>query len=92
MEWTPEQASVLRQTEGIESVVQAVARVQDAIQVRFIKDATSFPCLLLLADLSPSQIERAARVTVILLSHRFYMLCQRAVARALAEVDSLARH
>ena len=39
MEWTPEQAAVLRQTEGIESVVQAVARVHDANQVDILPNA-----------------------------------------------------
>lgn len=34
MEWSPEQAAVLKQTEGTESVVQAVARVQDLAQAR----------------------------------------------------------
>ena len=35
MDWTPAQAALLRQTEGVESVVEAVRRTAKANQVHF---------------------------------------------------------
>lgn len=43
MEWTPQQAAVLKQTEGTESVIQAVARVNQRNQVSGLSNEETFP-------------------------------------------------